>query len=56
MRIATHAAYRDVILDSGLEYYPLAGDPLKLSEYMVKSQGCVVPLTSELLYEVKNVE
>jgi UDP:flavonoid glycosyltransferase YjiC (YdhE family) len=52
VRLATHACYRDFVTSNQLEFYPLSGDPQKLSEYMVKSQGCVVPLSSELLYEV----
>jgi sterol 3beta-glucosyltransferase len=26
VRLATHAAYRDYIIDMGLEFYPLGGD------------------------------
>lgn len=44
VRLATHAEYRqDVINKAGLEYYPLAGDPRKLSEYMVKTAGRLMP-------------
>jgi hypothetical protein len=28
---------------AGLLFYPLAGDPVKLSEYMVKSGGRIMP-------------
>eukprot|EP01038_Epipyxis_sp_PR26KG_P006179 gene6179-8510_t len=44
VRLATHAEYRDdVVAKGGLEYYPLAGDPRKLSEYMVKTEGRLIP-------------
>ena len=43
VRVATHADYRKDVLDEGLEYYPLAGDPKKLSEYMVKTAGRLMP-------------
>ena len=44
IRLATHAEYRDdVVTKGGLEYYPLAGDPRKLSEYMVKTGGRLMP-------------
>lgn len=34
VRLATHAEYRADVEKGGLEFYPLAGDPRKLSEYM----------------------
>jgi hypothetical protein len=44
VRLATHTEYRaDVTTKGGLEYYPLDGDPRKLSEYMVKSGGRLLP-------------
>eukprot|EP00981_Chlorochromonas_danica_P009655 scaffold2798_cov160-Ochromonas_danica.AAC.24 len=35
----------------GLDYYPLAGDPVVLSEFMVKTQGCIIPTSPELIKE-----
>ena len=32
VRIASHKAYRQIVLDVGLEFYPLGGDPKVLSE------------------------
>lgn len=52
VRLATHACYRSYVDSMGLEYYPLAGDPVKLSEFMVKSHGCIVPTSGDVLREV----
>lgn len=52
VRLATHASYRSLVLANGLEFYPLAGDPQQLSDFMVRSQGCVVPLSAEFLREI----
>lgn len=44
VRLATHAMYRPLVVEeAGLEFYPLGGDPLKLSAYMVKTAGRVFP-------------
>lgn len=55
VRLATHACFREYVAGKGLEFYPLAGDPLKLSEFMVKTQGFVIPTTPELMLEVQYV-
>ena len=52
VRLATHACFRTMVRAQGLEFYPLAGDPLKLSEFMVKNQGFIVPSSSDGLREV----
>jgi sterol 3beta-glucosyltransferase len=52
VRLASHACFRDYVLGKGLEFYPLAADPLKLSEFMVKTQGFVIPTTPELIMQV----
>lgn len=47
VRLATHECFRSFVTSAkvGLEFYPLGGDPVKLSEFMVKSQGkpCKLP-------------
>lgn len=43
VRIGTHQEYRDFIVGEGLLFYPLGGDPRKLSEYMVKTKGRLIP-------------
>lgn len=52
VRVATHSCFRDYIIAQGLEFYPIAGDPVKLSEFMVKTQGFVIPTTTELIFQV----
>jgi hypothetical protein len=34
VRLASHECFREIITSSNLEFYPLGGDPVKLSEYM----------------------
>ena len=53
VRLATHAEYRKDVINGDLEYYPLAGDPKKLSEYMVKTAGRLLP---DLLNQEERLE
>ena len=43
VRLATHVLYRPLVGEAGLEFYPLGGDPMKLSAYMVKTSGRIFP-------------
>ncbi|CAM9118290.1 unnamed protein product [Chrysoparadoxa australica] len=43
VRLATHAMYRGLVQSSGLEFYPLGGDPKLLSSFMVKTRGRLLP-------------
>eukprot|EP00668_Euglena_longa_P046579 GGOE01062264.1.p1 GENE.GGOE01062264.1~~GGOE01062264.1.p1 ORF type:complete len:784 (-),score=205.81 GGOE01062264.1:520-2838(-) len=43
VRVASHAEYRQHVVGEGLEFYPLAGDPKELSEFMVKTGGKLLP-------------
>ena len=52
VRLATHTCFRAYVEKQGLEFYPLAGDPHLLSDFMVKTNGCLIPTTADLLREV----
>lgn len=52
VRLATHTCFRTYVEKQGLEFYPLAGDPHLLSDFMVKTNGCLIPTTADLLREV----
>jgi hypothetical protein len=41
VRIATHDVFRDFVTKSGLEFYPIGGDPNELMAYMVKTPGLI---------------
>lgn len=41
VRLATHLAFRDSILDQGLEFFSIGGDPAELMAFMVKNEGLI---------------
>lgn len=43
VRIATHREFRPLVERAGLEFYPLAGDPHELMDYMAKTGGRIIP-------------
>ncbi|RLN06254.1 hypothetical protein BBO99_00004837 [Phytophthora kernoviae] len=49
VRLATHAVYRNFVMDHGVEFYPLAGNPKELAAYMVKTGGHLIPLKLETI-------
>lgn len=51
VRIATHAVFREFVESHGLEFFPLAGDPRDLMEYMVMTGGKLIPLDLGQLLE-----
>ncbi|KAH6813717.1 UDP-Glycosyltransferase superfamily protein [Perilla frutescens var. frutescens] len=48
VRLATHSNFKEFVLSSGLEFYPLGGDPKVLAEYMVKNKGFLPSGPSEI--------
>ncbi|OJJ01775.1 hypothetical protein ASPVEDRAFT_71789 [Aspergillus versicolor CBS 583.65] len=41
VRLATHDVFESFVRDSGLEFFPIGGDPVDLMAYMVKNPGLV---------------
>ncbi|THY82256.1 UDP-Glycosyltransferase/glycogen phosphorylase [Aureobasidium pullulans] len=41
VRLATHDIFRDFVTKSGLEFFPIGGDPNELMSYMVKNPGLI---------------
>ncbi|KAF4767841.1 hypothetical protein HAV15_002563 [Penicillium sp. str.  len=46
VRIATHNVFEQFILEAGLGFYPIGGDPADLMSYMVKNPGLIPSLDS----------
>ncbi|KAF6836366.1 sterol glucosyltransferase [Colletotrichum musicola] len=46
VRLATHDVFDSFVRGSGLEFYPIGGDPSELMAYMVKNPGLIPSLKS----------
>jgi UDP:flavonoid glycosyltransferase YjiC (YdhE family) len=46
VRLATHDVFDSFIRESGLEFYPIGGDPKELMAYMVKNPGLIPSMKS----------
>ncbi|KAJ5285264.1 hypothetical protein N7524_000570 [Penicillium chrysogenum] len=53
VRLATHDVFEDFVRDSGLEFYPIGGDPAELMAYMVKSPGLIPSMESLRAGEIR---
>ena len=51
VRLATHREFRAMVEQAGLEFYPLAGDPHALMEYIVKTGGRILPRRLDQIVE-----
>ncbi|KAL4934238.1 uncharacterized protein BDV17DRAFT_248733 [Aspergillus undulatus] len=46
VRLATHGVFESFVRNSGLEFYPIGGDPSELMAYMVKNPGLIPQMNS----------
>ncbi|KAF7303781.1 Glycosyltransferase family 1 protein [Mycena indigotica] len=46
VRLATHNVFEEFVRGSGLEFYPIGGDPAELMAYMVKNPGLIPSMRS----------
>ncbi|KAJ5999808.1 hypothetical protein N7481_000217 [Penicillium waksmanii] len=46
VRLATHLAFRDPVIDGGLEFFNIGGDPAEMMAFMVKNPGLLPGLSS----------
>lgn len=53
VRLATHNVFEQFVRDSGLEFYPIGGDPAELMAYMVKNPGLIPNMRSLREGEIK---
>ncbi|KAJ4249063.1 hypothetical protein NW762_012395 [Fusarium torreyae] len=53
VRLATHDIFAKFVRDSGLEFYPIGGDPAELMAYMVKNPGLIPSMKSLAAGEVQ---
>ncbi|PQE27773.1 sterol glucosyltransferase protein [Rutstroemia sp. NJR-2017a BVV2] len=52
VRIASHDVFRDFVTKTGLEFFPIGGDPSSLMAYMVKNPGIIPKFETILSGEI----
>ncbi|KAF4335646.1 UDP-glucose sterol transferase [Fusarium beomiforme] len=53
VRLATHDVFDNFVRGSGLEFYPIGGDPAELMAYMVKNPGLIPSMKSLAAGEIQ---
>ncbi|KAH6880721.1 hypothetical protein B0T10DRAFT_609391 [Thelonectria olida] len=53
VRLATHDTFENFVRSSGLEFYPVGGDPAELMAYMVKNPGLIPSMKSLTAGEIQ---
>lgn len=54
VRLATHNVFERFVTESGLEFFPIGGDPSALMAYMVKNPGLIPNMGSLRLKEIQD--
>lgn len=49
VRLATHENFRSIVTSKGIDFFPIAGDPVAMSEFMVKTEGFILPNSPETI-------
>lgn len=56
VRLATHGVYRSFVTKYGLEFYPLGGDPVVLSDYIVRNRGVIPSSAADAMTNMAEVQ
>eukprot|EP01025_Chloroclados_australasicus_P044544 TRINITY_DN4838_c0_g1_i2.p1 TRINITY_DN4838_c0_g1~~TRINITY_DN4838_c0_g1_i2.p1 ORF type:complete len:683 (-),score=66.03 TRINITY_DN4838_c0_g1_i2:183-1982(-) len=56
VRIASHKVYRGFVIESGLEFYPLGGDPKMLIEQLVRNKGIVAKSIKDIRFSRRYIK
>ncbi|XP_071717488.1 sterol 3-beta-glucosyltransferase UGT80A2-like [Rutidosis leptorrhynchoides] len=56
VRLATHSNFKEFVKASGLEFFPLGGDPKVLAGYMVKNKGFLPSEPSEIQIQRRQIK
>lgn len=51
VRLATHREFRPMVEQAGLAFYPLGGNPHEMMEYIVKTNGSILPTRLDQIWE-----
>lgn len=54
IRLATHDVFSNFVTSSGVEFYPVGGDPSELMVYMVKNPGLIPNMESLRAGDIQN--
>ncbi|XP_057446051.1 sterol 3-beta-glucosyltransferase UGT80B1-like isoform X2 [Lotus japonicus] len=56
VRLATHADFGAFVKSSGVDFYPLGGDPRALARYMVRNKGLIPSSPTEISIQRKQLK
>ncbi|GFP86911.1 sterol 3-beta-glucosyltransferase ugt80b1 [Phtheirospermum japonicum] len=56
VRLATHSNFRGFVKSSGVDFYPLGGDPRVLAGYMARNKGLIPSAPGEISIQRKQIK